>query len=67
MVQRVAAELGIGIGANESAAGIVEIHSAHALGGIIERVAKRGEIRDTAGKAIGRRRTTGGRKLGVDR
>jgi hypothetical protein len=48
MGQRVLAQLGIRIGADQRAAGVVEIHAAMALGGIIERVAKRREIGDPA-------------------
>ena len=65
MGERVLAQLGVGVGLGEGAAGVVEIEPALALRSIIERFAKRGEVGNPAGQIVhGRSRTRRG-ELGI--
>jgi len=66
MAKRILAQLGIGIGTHQSAASVVEVHPATALGSIVQRLTKRREISETAGKAVQSGRIAFKCKAGVD-
>ena len=66
MAERVLAQFGVGIGPDQGAARIVEIHAPMAAGGIVERVTERREIGNAALKPVKRRRVSVERQGSVD-
>lgn len=66
MALSVIAKFSIRIGAYQAAAGVMEIHAATTLSGIIQRLAQGRKIRDTAWVAIQRGRIAFKCKAGVD-